>query len=729
MRPGERVSVRNYLAAPCLLLFIGATCGDARAVPPVAAIVEALPPGLRAFATPWPDLLPDRSGRLAFVATIAHRANRANRFTADPLWQRIGGWPATPAFLFTSKREAPEPSPALFPVPDARYDPDIDFAASVAAANLDPHDFTCNFPDRARFLARHGLMPTPLATDEGRCRAVRNWVDPGAAVAVDIIFASPGWDDASASFGHVLFRVRTRHGLTDGGDSFEPTFAWVAQEDPETTSNFVWRGLTGGLTAGVDLAPMGTVIANYVRRDGRDLHVFELMLSPAERNDLLHIVHAQHRIGMLHPYAFFSDNCASLAWDALMRVMPELPELARPMLHPHAIVSELLRAGRARPLGTLRTARTRAREAVRTRADAMARLRRTDAFPDAGEPDADTTPAAVREAVMRLDAARDAPLETRERAARSLAYALTPLPPLPAATATDLAIWLESWLDLEDFALDEARGGFDPAADAPIIRELLAARAQLPTTPEPPLRAVAHSPITPSGSHLATVAIASTGHGETMIDAAFALIEEQLGEARQVPLRRGRTVILRNAATFVAGPGSPPTLARFHATVFDVLAPGDGLSAGPSNPSHHLGLSAVVEFLSEPESDIDGLFRVRAGPSLTLLNNNDFEDHIIATLSLEAAVLGQHGLAGVFGMPMGIEIGTTDPTSGTAIRLRSNLKPALDTDGVFRLGWSLELSADLVLSGPCGILLRTSFSWRGGDSETNGWRLGLGMLF
>ncbi|MFO0750717.1 MAG: DUF4105 domain-containing protein [Myxococcota bacterium] len=319
-----------------------------------AALAALLTPELASVVRPLPRMHDaSKAEKLAFLAELGRRVDARDHLSDDPAWRAIMAWPEPGDTLLTFSRTAPDQSPLRYPVPAGRFDPALDFAASVAVGWLEPKTLSCRFPLRARFLLRHGLLRGPLPLDLGQC-PVDGWAEWPRVDGVEALYVTPTWGDPSASMGHVIFRVRHVASGRASGESFAPVFAYSAIDAPSKGVGYLLRGMTGGLTASIRLETFGDVYRRYAIDERRDLEVYDLRLAREDLHDLLAEVWAEHEDQMAVPYAFFSVNCASLAWDLMRAVRPDLPERASLLTHPHEVVGKLLEAGLLAPRGASR---------------------------------------------------------------------------------------------------------------------------------------------------------------------------------------------------------------------------------------------------------------------------------------------------------------------------------------------------------------------------------------
>ncbi|MBL8785779.1 MAG: DUF4105 domain-containing protein [Deltaproteobacteria bacterium] len=688
---------------------------------------HALTPPLAAVLRPVPPLPPepDREAKLRWMATLAHRLDAREHLSASPAWRAIMHWPEPGDTLFTFDTTAPDTSPARYPTPRGRFDPAVDFAASVALAWLDPRHFSCDFPLRARFLARHALTPPgPLPFEAGRCKAFERWADLARVDGVEVIYVTPSWSDPSASMGHVIFRVRHRGDVRVTGQSFEPVFAYAAIDDPKTTSYYLLKGLTGGLTASIRTETMGEVYRRYGIDEARDLVLYDLRLDPLEVRYLLGEVFAQRRQEAAIPYAFLSVNCASLAYDLMTSVLPELPPRANLLTHPHEVMSLLLTAGRARPRAILPSRYTRA---------AVAEQRLDALYPALARADIP--------GLADLHAQRTASPEARSAALRAVEQAIRgDHGPGPAA-AERLAAYVDALIDIETWALDVRLGKVDPAATSSALDAALDLRARLPIrSDERFLDPPRDTPIPGSGSRhrelrggvlVSNPLGGSTGATEAraLLTLRLAVLDERLSEPRQVVMRRsGRTVILGSETT-LSTDGRSLTLEEERMTLLDTATWGLGPETELGWLGSRLGYHFAIESSSRPREDLDFALRVRGGLGLTLAADTEgglaLSDYLVVGLTFEAGGWS-NGQADVrLGAGPSLEAGLAFGIH--RLRIEARLLPGWSFPSGF--GWALEarLGLDLVVSAEDGIILGLGAALRHDLPQSDGLEANLGL--
>ena len=672
-------------------------------------IGRTLTPALAAVLRPAPPVRSRRmEDKLAFMAELGRRVDQRERHSDSRAWRKIMHWPEPGDTLFTFDRSAPDTSPLRYPALGAREDPALDFAASVALAWLDARHFSCDFPLRARYLAEHGLMPPgPSRFEAGKCQAFERWAEVDRVEAVEVVYVTPSWADPSASMGHVIFRIRHSGSERVTGQSFEPVFAFAATDDPETTSWYLVKGLTGGLTTTLKVEPMGAVYRRYGIAEARDLVLYELKLSPKELRYLLGEVYAQATKKVAIPYAFLSVNCASLAYDFVQSVLPELPDRAATLAHPHEVVSLLLAAGRATPRAILPSRHTRAAVAEGRLDELIEKMPRGErSIPG----------------LDRLHAVRTGDVAAREQALKAVHAAIEERAFEPEL-AHALAAYVDALIDVETWAIDVRLGKYDPAATSPALDEALDLRASLPMLEDERFLPFPERRITPSGSRRREVRLGLAGE-RPIARLTLAVLDEATGEPRRVLLRQGGRMTVLRSETAIAW-ADEVVLEEERVVIFDTGT----WSLGPETElgwwSSRLGFHFAAETLSRPQDDLDFALRVRGGLGLTLAASADFADHLVLGLSLEGSAWS-HGAADVrLSAGPFVEIGIA--LGDQRLRVMGRALPGWAFPAGF--GWAVESSAslDLVLDGDFGLLLRPTFALRWDMPIADAWEAGVGL--
>jgi len=675
-----------------------------------ARLEAALTPALRDVLRPLPELVDgSREARLAWVAELGRRVDRLDGHSQSSAWRAIMGWPeGDPAGLGSGSVEALDKSVDRYPVPLGKRDPATDFAASVALAWLDPKWFPCAFPLRARYLRDHGLAP-PSALDAGQCHALEAWADFASVEAIEIIYIAQRWTDAAATMGHVIFRVRRKADAVVDGPSFATVFSYVAK-DPKSTPMYMFKGMTGGLTAGVKLERFGDIYARYGLVEGRDMHVYELVLSPDERRYLLAEVFAQEQRHMQIPYAFFTSNCATMAFDTLRAALPELPARPTTLVHPHEVVSMLIASHRAVARGIIPARKTRALDGEVAREDDT-----TDARPEL---------ALVHTQRWSSEASRAAALHALET---SLALA-----PPSEPDASSMADYLDHVLDIESFAVDQALPAPDTRATSDALEAALAARALLPPSPASPqldASSEVHAPIQRSGSRRMAIGSGWTG-SRALLSWSTAVLAEEAGEPRVVGLRKeSRMQLLDNTIVLSSG-GADVDIEEERLVVIASTTWGAGVRTDVGWLESRMGFGFTVDTWSRPHEGMPFAVRVAGGPGLTLFAADDFAAHLVLRWDTSIASWSGRGDGPLLRATTGLGLEGALPLGSPLVRLlgRGRVAPAIDLADI-GLEAEASLALDLCIVPESSIFLRFFGTYASGLPAGDGWTGGAAVSF
>jgi hypothetical protein len=730
-------------AQPWLLVVVVVLCvaTSARAVPPMddadaawlAGLPDALAPVARPFALPLPPL---RGGgtiaRLEVLAQIAHRVAQRHGFPESEAWRVLGAWSTRsgPSLLmFDEPRiDGVDRRVEAYPVPLGRHEPRVDFAASFALAHVEPQRFACQFPLRFRFLAAQGLVAGAERVDVRRCRDVRAWLDPDAVEAFELIYVSQRWQDAAASMGHVLLRLRLKRSGGDvGGDQTDPTVAWVAQDPPETP-HYLLKGLTGGLSAGPKFDMWGDVRTRYLLQEGRDAHHYELQMTGDERRWFIAELAAQRARPASIAYAFFTENCATMAWKVLRSALPELPEHAGWLFHPHELASELLKAGRARHLGPSKARKGRGIAAEAARSAIEEQLRASGWAP--------------REASDALSRMFGEPHE-RAEALAALKRAFERWWPDGRFAADDAerrALWLnwvDTTLDVEAFAIDTQHGRVAGHLTSEPFEAALALRATLVEASPPPAPPRPTGTVRASGSrraHIMTGAWAERGRSRAvrgLLRWQAGVLDEDVGEPRQAAFRRSsRMRLLVNALTF-SSDGADLALEEQRLTVLETSDYAPGFRTNASWLATRIGWNFALESFSRPRQGLDFGLVLRGGPALRLWGDADLVNHGLLKVELEANALVDRKRDGDFARAVGrvgFDIVTALGAPEHRWRLTAMIGAAAMPSGL-GLEASLATGIDWVLDRTSGLTLRLEAAWRLGFVRGDGWESLVGIVW
>jgi hypothetical protein len=480
--------------------------------------------------------------------------------------------------------------------------------------------------------------------------------------------------------------------------------------------------------------------ARYGIREGRDLHVYRLVLNDEERRFLLAEVFAQSRYDMKVPYAFLTVNCATMAYDTLRSLLPDLPHRSDLLVHPHEVVSLLLKHNRAVPRGTIPARKTEARDAERRREALGESLARTlTTLPEVNRAHAArwsrpaSRAATLREVVHAL--------ESKLRVADSSHHL-----PVHGDNLHTLAAWADAVLDVEAFAVDQATHGYTPGASSPALEAALDLRSLLPASPryesglhEPlDLKPLHAGPTRPSGSRRATIELhtlsnlGSTDAATTRFGLGWqtSVLDEEIGEPRLVSLARGSRMRLLVNELVLSSDGAGLSVERDRLVLVDSLTLGDGVRTDTGWVGARLGFGFGLELMSMPRLGLPFMVHLYGGPTLTLAASRDFSNHLALQLDLDVATWTRvaHGdalfrMTGGLVLDAGLALGVAH-----RLRLRGRLAPGLDLGGgVLELSATLKL--ELALIPDSGIFLVLAGSYRHGAPVLTPLDATLGIAF
>jgi hypothetical protein len=209
--------------------------------------------------------------------------------------------------------------PAFFLAPTGRYSPRDELSAGLKAMQTPPgqRDYACRFPARYEWLrSRFDLSDIASATEQ--CPQLAQWYARFPGQRISINFASSYLENPSSTFGHTFLKIF----LHSNDELLSPTINYAARSDPDIGElEFVKKGLFGGFPGAVDELPFYRRLRTYSENEGRDIHEYELALSPAEIRQLL--LHTWEIRDGVFDYYFLHENCAYRTLALLDVVRPD----------------------------------------------------------------------------------------------------------------------------------------------------------------------------------------------------------------------------------------------------------------------------------------------------------------------------------------------------------------------------------------------------------------------
>lgn len=226
----------------------------------------------------------------------------AERIDRDPAWLALLHYrPRTDGSM-----ESEADGPQFFLSAQGKHSPRDELLAALAALQLPAQraDYACRFPARYEWLrARLGYDGGDALADG--CAPLRDWFAGFPGRRISINFASSYLESPSSTFGHTFLKIYQQ----SSSELFSPTINYAARTDPqEGELAFVFKGLFGGFPGVVDELPFYRRLRTYTEVEGRDIHEYDVLLTPAEVRRLL--LHTWEIRDSVFDYYFVHENCA-----------------------------------------------------------------------------------------------------------------------------------------------------------------------------------------------------------------------------------------------------------------------------------------------------------------------------------------------------------------------------------------------------------------------------------
>ncbi|CUI07160.1 Lnb N-terminal periplasmic domain-containing protein [Massilia antarctica] len=243
------------------------------------------------------------------------------RIAQDPGWLALLHYRERSDGSMRSQADQPE----FFLSPEGKNSPAAELLAGVAAlhAPAGRQDFACRFP------ARYEWLRTRLGHDGaddliGQCPQLSQWLAGFPGQRISINFASGYLENPSSTFGHTFLKIYRQ----SGSELLSPTINYAARTDARDGAlAFVFKGLFGGFPGVADELPFYRRLRTYTESEGRDIHEYELALTPGEVRKLL--LHTWEIKDGAFDYAFLHENCAYRTLTLIDVVRPHAGLLKR----------------------------------------------------------------------------------------------------------------------------------------------------------------------------------------------------------------------------------------------------------------------------------------------------------------------------------------------------------------------------------------------------------------
>lgn len=242
----------------------------------------------------------------AFAAAASPHSD-ASRIDAEQI-HRDAAWLALLHYRARSdgSMESEADRPLFFMAEHGKSSPRAELLAAVTALHAPDQrqNFACRFPARYEWLRhRLGHDDTDAAIDQ--CRQLSQWVAGFPGRRISINFASSYLENPSSTFGHTFLKI-FQH---SSAELLSPTINYAARTDARDSElEFVLKGLFGGFPGVADELPFYRRLRTYAEIEGRDIHEYDLALTPDEVRRLL--LHTWEIRDGIFDYYFVHENCA-----------------------------------------------------------------------------------------------------------------------------------------------------------------------------------------------------------------------------------------------------------------------------------------------------------------------------------------------------------------------------------------------------------------------------------
>jgi hypothetical protein len=254
---------------------------------------------------------------LAATASLQRDAYRidAEQIDRDAAWLALLHYRARADGSMESEADRPQ----FFMSAKGKSSPHAELlaAATALAAPEQRQNFACRFPARYEWLRiRLGYDGIDTAIDQ--CPQLTQWLAGFPGRRISINFASSYLESPSSTFGHTFLKI-SRH---SSNELLSPTINYAARTDARDSElQFVLKGLFGGFPGVVDELPFYRRLRTYTEIEGRDIHEYDLALTPDEVRRLL--LHTWEIKDGIFDYYFVHENCAYRTLTLLDVVRPQ----------------------------------------------------------------------------------------------------------------------------------------------------------------------------------------------------------------------------------------------------------------------------------------------------------------------------------------------------------------------------------------------------------------------
>jgi len=178
-----------------------------------------------------------------------------------------------------------------------------------AKTDANNNSVLCRFPARVAWLAEVlAIDATSLSAD---CPELDEWMSTLAPEQLSIMFAQEYLDNPLSAFAHTLLRIDSKASIADP-NQIDKAYGLNYTVDGDPNDSFpvyATKSMIGSYNSAIEIDPYPEMLAKYLQDDERDTWTYQLSLTPAEVQQIMHHVWETKALKM--PYYFTTDNCAS----------------------------------------------------------------------------------------------------------------------------------------------------------------------------------------------------------------------------------------------------------------------------------------------------------------------------------------------------------------------------------------------------------------------------------
>ncbi len=225
-------------------------------------------------------------------------------------WQRL--------LYYSDKKQTSKVSNANFFIskqgqknPTKELEAMITALLSPADANKGDQSMQCRFPARTHWLKQQLQLSLPKAN----CSNYQSWYKKYHPKQLSVVFAQEYPDLLPSAFAHTLLKIDTVN-----NKQYALNYT-VDGKKSDSKLKYAKNAFTGGYGGDMSILPYQKSLNNYLSNHQRDVWIYSLKLTQAEREQLLR--HVWEVKDLQLPYYFLTDNCASEILRLLDVIKPQ----------------------------------------------------------------------------------------------------------------------------------------------------------------------------------------------------------------------------------------------------------------------------------------------------------------------------------------------------------------------------------------------------------------------